>query len=133
MLKKTVLAATFAMAFALPAFAADVQSEDESFAPHCTAPVPPPVIDGTKATQADLDAGKNAVNDFVSASDKYQRCLRKFLGGRQDMAQFAKTSVPTSVTKGVETRIAANQRQKEQVGKDYNDAVAAFRARGGTP
>jgi hypothetical protein len=133
MLKKILLATALVMAGAFPAAADEAGNDDANFAPHCTAPVPPPVIDGAKATQADLDAGKSAVGDFLSASDKYQRCLRKFYGGKQDMAQFAKTSVPNYITKGVETRIADNQHQKEQVGQDYNTAVTAFNARSGKP
>lgn len=128
MLKNLMLAAALSCICALPAFA-----DEENFAPHCVAPMPPPTIDGARASEADLTAGKTAVEDFVLASDKYQRCLRKYLGGQQDMAQFAKTNVPTSVVKGVETRIAANQRLKEQVGQGYNDAVLAYKTKSGTP
>lgn len=133
MLKSLFFATALAAAFALPAFADEPRSEDENFAPRCAAPMPPPAIDGAKATQADMDSGKNAVDGFLSDSDKYQRCLRKFLGQKKDMAEFVKSTVPRYVTTGVETRIAANQEQKVQTGKDYNAAVVAFKAKSGTP
>lgn len=133
MLKSFFLATALAAASALPAFADAPRSGEGNFAPHCTAPIPPPAIDGAKATQADMDADKNAVTGFLADSDKYQRCLRKFLGQKKDMAEFVKSTVPRSVVTGVETRIAANQEQKVQAGKDYNAAVVAFKAKSGKP
>jgi hypothetical protein len=82
--------------------------------PRCIAPSVPTVLNGTATTKEQMDEARTTVAEFLTASDSYQGCLR-------------------AIVKQVESQIASNQRQKETVGKDYNDAVADFHAKSASP
>ncbi len=132
MLNKMALAAAFFLA-ALPASAWEsAPPQDEyDYAPACSPPAAPAAVDAT--TQAQLDAAHDAVNIFMAASDSYQRCLGRALGARQDLAFSTHTNVPVVVAKQIERKARDNQHQKEQAGRNYNAAVAAFQAKNGKP
>lgn len=132
MLNKMALAAALFL-IALPASAWDAAPPQDEFdyTPACSPPAAPAAVDAT--TQAQLAAAHDAVDAFMAASDSYQRCLGRALGARQDLAFFAKTNVPVVVTKQIDRKARDNQHQKEQVGRDYNAAAAAFQAKNGKP
>jgi hypothetical protein len=132
MLNKIALAAAFFLC-ALPSAAWESAPPQDEFdyTPACSPPAAPTPVDAT--TQAQLDAAHDAVSAFMTASDSYQRCLGRALGARQDLAFFAKTNVPVVVTKQIDRKARDNQHQKEQAGRDYNAAVAAFQAKNGKP
>lgn len=109
------------------------KSYDYDYAKNCIAPAVPSVPDGAAATKEQMDESHTAVVKFLAASDSYQQCLRRYIGGREDMAFFAKTTVPSWIVKQIDSQVAANQRQKEAVGKDYNDAMERFHAEGASP
>lgn len=132
MLNRIALVAAFTLCVS-PAFARDDAAADHDYAPSCTAPVPPALVDGAATTKAQLDAAHEAVDAFMSQSDRFQRCLGRALGARQDLAFSTHSNVPVVVLKQINGRAEANQRQKEQVGKDYNAAVKTFQAKNGTP
>lgn len=126
---RTIALASF---FVLASFAA-LADEDVNYAPNCTAPTPPTAVDGNTATQQQIDAARQEVSAFLSASNSYRNCLGRALGGRQDLAFFTKSNVPTAIVRQIEGKVADNQTQKERVGRDFNAAVAAFNARNGHP
>jgi hypothetical protein len=132
MLNKIALTAAFLLC-ALPASASDpaAPQDDFDYAPACSPPAAPAPVDAT--TQAQLDAAHDAVDAFMTASDSYQRCLGRALGARQDIAFFAKTNVPVVVTKQIDRKARDNQHQKEQAGREYNAAAAAYQAKNGKP
>jgi hypothetical protein len=123
MLNKLILAAAL---LTLPA-AADMHEAEHDYAPACTAPAAPGPFDGA-ATQAQLDAGRAAVKDFMAASDSYQRCLGRALGAQHDTAFYMHSNIPRHIARQIEGRAAANQKQKETVAASYNAAATAHRA-----
>ncbi|HEX4860961.1 MAG TPA: hypothetical protein VFV07_06965 [Rhizomicrobium sp.] len=115
MTNKLILAGAIFLGLAAPAAAWDTAPDEYNYAPACNAPVPP----------AKIDAGSHdAVTGFIAASDSYQQCLGRALGARQDTAFFTKTTVPVVVVRQIEAKVRDNQRQKEDVGKAYNAAIA---------
>jgi TonB family protein len=120
----------YALPQTAPPATASVDAVDEhEINDHCTRPAPPPVIDGATATEAQMVKALASLQDFVQASDHYQTCLRLYIGGQEDLTMFVKTSVPEWKRKGVERKIAANQKDKEAVGESYNAAVLKYKAR----
>lgn len=122
MLHKALLTAAFALC-ASAAFA----DEEYNYSPACDAPAAPAI--GTPASQGDLDAAHAVVQDFMRVSDSYQRCLGLALGKQQDTAFFMHSNVPRHIVKQIEGKVAANQKQKEQVAAAYNSAAQSFGAK----
>lgn len=118
MLNKTLLVAALALV-ALPAAADDAEY---NYAPACTAPEAPAPF-GATMTQAEIDAGRAAVKDFMAESDSYQRCLGRALGAQQDTAFYMHSNVPKHILNQIEGKAAANQKQKEMVAASYNAAA----------
>jgi hypothetical protein len=112
---KIALIAVFALCASSVLTRADA-TEEYDYTPACTAPVPPAVIDASS---------HDAVTAFLRESDRYQDCLGRALGARQDTAFFSKSNVPVVVMKQIQGKAAANQHLKEQVAKDFNAAAAA--------
>lgn len=122
---KTIL---MAGVFASIAFAASAD-EEYNFAKACEVPPSPSAIDGAFATQAQIEAGRDAVTGFIAASDSYQRCLGRALGKQQETAFYMHSNVPVHIVKQIEGKAAANQKEKQRVADEYNAAVAAFHAK----
>ena len=120
MLKTTLPFAVFALCAT-----GAVADEEYNYAPACEAPAPPSI--GTPATEAELNAAHDAVTGFLSVSDSYQRCLGLALGKQQDTAFFMHSNVPKHVVKQIEGRVAANQKQKEDIAANYNAAALRFK------
>lgn len=120
MLKKSILASVLVLA-ATPAFA-DLSS--------CYEPIPPVAMDGAKATEAQLKSGRTDVMDFIKSSDDYQICLNSEFIAMKKKAEQSKDKTPLdpSIQAGVASKLDANQKLKERVGKEYNDAVNAYNA-----
>jgi hypothetical protein len=112
---------------AAPALPADEHELND----HCARPVAPAAIDGAVATETELASARENLQGFLKASDRYQVCLRRYVGGQEDLAMFVKTTVPEWIRKGVETRIAQNQKEKEAAGARYNEAALTYKARHG--
>ncbi|MBV8976801.1 MAG: hypothetical protein JO261_05955 [Alphaproteobacteria bacterium] len=124
-MNRTLAFAALLACLSLPASA----EEDYNYAPSCIAPQPPAPVDGHTATQPQLDAARAQVEDFMRVSDSYQSCLGRALGGRQELAFTTHSNVPVAIVKQIERKANANQKDKERVGREYNDAVATFKAR----
>ena len=101
-------------------------SEEHELRDNCDRPVPPPPLDGATATQAQLDAAHDAVDDFMHASDHYQSCIRRYIGGREDMQRMTASVLPPWMYRLAQEKIDANQKDKVAVGQAYNDAVKAY-------
>ncbi|MDB5448106.1 MAG: hypothetical protein JWQ97_3423 [Phenylobacterium sp.] len=93
----------------------------------CERPTPPAPTDGATATMEQLVAAKNGVSAFITASDTYQSCVIADLAAQRDAAKKAKTKLDGGVPKAADAAIAANQKDKEQVGAAFNAAVKAYK------
>ena len=113
---------------AAPAAPAAVVDEHE-IKDNCTRPVAPPPIDGKTASGAQMASAKQSIDGFLAASDRYQTCLRLYIGRQEDTAFTVHSTVPAWVYKGVDKKVAANQKDKQAVGDSYNAAVAAYKAK----
>jgi hypothetical protein len=102
---------------AAPAFAQD----------KCTAPVAPTVPNGRTAAVSDLVQANKDVVAFIKASDDFQSCLLADLQAQIDAAKENKKELDPAIKKAIEARGDANQKLKEQVGKAYNTAAAAYK------
>ncbi len=102
---------------------------DHDLRDNCDRPTPPPPLDGATATEVQLNASHDLVTAFLAASDHYQRCIRRFVGERETLAYSVQSVVPKWVYAVAQSKIDANQKDKEVVGKGYNDAVLVYRTR----
>lgn len=114
MLRMIVLSAAFALATLLAAMPASAYSS------RCVQPYAPTVPDGRTATKPQIDSAKNFVVQFIKDSDQYQDCLLLELKTeRETAARKGKTFNPQIQT-DITNMVAANQREKERVGAEYN-------------
>lgn len=116
-------------AAAPPAPAPAPVADEHEIKDNCTRPVIPPPIDGKTASSAQMASAKQSVDGFLAASDRYQTCLRLYVGRQEDTAFNVHSTVPAWVYKGVDKKVAANQKDKQAVGDSYNAAVAAYKAK----
>jgi TonB family protein len=96
---------------------------------NCTRPVMPSPVDGKSATSAEMVSAKQGVDAFLKASDRYQTCLRLYVGGQENLAFSVHSTVPKWIYSGIDAKVAANQKDKQAVGDSYNAAAAAYKAR----
>jgi len=122
MLGRVTLASVFVLAMAVPALA-DASS--------CYEPIAPAAVDGSTATEAQMKASLSDVKDFIKSSDDYQTCLLSDFQQQKRDAAKAKDKKPLdpSIEADVNSRIAKNQKLKEQVGGEYNTAATAYKAK----
>jgi len=121
--------AIVAAGLSLLAFPALAQDAPIATAPAmCEAPAAPGTVDGATASMEEVLAAKSAVAAFIASSDVYQSCLVDDIKVRRAAAKAAKTRFDEAEAKAVTQMINANQRDKEQVGKAFNDAVKAYKA-----
>ena len=118
MLGKMGMAALFVLATAVPALAAN-----------CNDPIPPTVVDGTKATEQQMKDAISDFKNFQSASDDYQACLLADLKAQKDAAAKAKDPKPLdpAIELGVNAKIQANQSEKEKLGGELNAQIIAYK------
>ncbi len=102
---------------AAPAFAQD----------KCMAPIAPVVPNGRTAAVSDLVQANKDVVSFIKSSDDYQSCLLADLQSQIDAAKDNKKDLDPAVKKAIEAKGDANQKLKENVGKAYNAAAAAYK------
>ena len=115
MLKSFALAGVLAVVVALPAFAQD-----------CSEPIPPAAVNGSKATEKQINEATQDAKLFLKQSSDYQDCLVQGLKAQQLAAAHSKKELDPSVADGVQSRIDANQKLKEKVGTELNGAVLQF-------
>jgi hypothetical protein len=126
MLRNLSLASGIVLALAAPALA-DANS--------CYEPIAPAAIDGNNATEGQLKSSLADVREFIKQSDEYQLCLISDLQQQKREAARSKDKKPLdpSIETDVNARIAKNQKLKEQVGTEYNNAVHAYQAKHPAP
>jgi len=111
------LMAVAVVVFALPAFAQD------RCGPSPSAPVVP---NGNTASLAELNAAATDIKAFVKTSDDWQHCLKADLDTQKDAAKGSRTPFDPKVEVAINAKGAANQRDKDRVGKEYQSAAAAW-------
>jgi hypothetical protein len=74
------------------------------------------------------DAHDDVMN-FIKASDDYQSCVLADLDRQKQEAAKAKNPKPLdqSIVDGANAKVAANQKEKEKIGAEYNAAVHAYK------
>jgi hypothetical protein len=122
MLSRIAMATAFMLALVAPALA------DSS---SCSEPYPPTAIDGNTVTMDQLKAAAHDANLFIKASDEYQTCLTADYAAQQEAAAKSKDKKPLdpSIKADVEAKIAANQKEKEKVGNEFQTALNAYKAK----
>lgn len=94
---------------------ATIETTQDEFG--CDKPVAPTPVDGSAASEADMEAAARLANSFIGISDRYQDCLNRY--GNKHSRQ-AETDAARS----------ANQHEKEEVGAAFERAKSAFDAKG---
>ncbi len=120
MLRKIGLACILLVGAAAPALA------DSS---SCSEPIAPVAVDGSTATEAQMNAAHDDVVNFVKASDDYQSCLLRDLNAQEEAAKKAKKDLDPAIAANVQQHVDANQQMKEKVGTEFNGAVLAYKAK----
>jgi hypothetical protein len=116
MLKSVALAGAFVVVVALPAFAQD----------SCSEPIPPAAVNGSSASENQIDDATKDAKLFLKQSADYQDCLLQDLRAKQAAAKHDKKPLDPSAAGDVQTKIDANQKLKERVGTELNTAVYHF-------
>ena len=117
MLKSVALAGAFVVVLALPAFAQD----------SCSEPIPPAPINGTTASEKQVDEATKDAKLFMKQSSDYQDCLLHDLKAKVAAAAAHDKKAPDpSLAGDVQAKIDANQKLKERVGTELNSAVYKF-------
>src|SRR5262245_38354572 len=98
----------------------------------CMEPATPTMPDGKTAARAEIIAAAGMAKEFITKSDEYQGCLNAeyetAVNAGQAAAKEKKASFDaTKLNKDSEAKIATNQKKKEDVGKAYGAAAAAFK------
>jgi len=96
---------------------------------NCYQPVPPAALNGATATKDQMAAARSDVMDFIKSSDDYQDCMDAEFKEKQRKAQKDNKPLPPDAAKAVDDAIAANQRDKEKVGAEFNASVAAYKVK----
>ena len=124
--------ALWLLAVALPALAspAFVPAFAQSA---CMEPAAPTMPDGKTAARAEIIAAAGAAKEFMTKSDEYQGCLNAEYEAAVNAAKAEKSKDKakqvdfTKANAEREAKITANQKKKEDVGKAYGVAAAAFK------
>ena len=116
MLKSFALASVFAAVSVLPAFGQD----------SCSEPIPPAVVNGTAASEKQMNDATQDAKMFLKQSADYQDCLIGDLKAQQAAAAHNKKQLDPSIADGVQAKIDANQKLKEKVGTELNGEVMHY-------
>ena len=92
---------------------------------NCSAPIPPAAPPSKPNIKQISDASHDA-NQFMKQSDDYQECLKQELKQKQARAAKDKKELDPSVSDAIQSQIDQNQRQKEQVGTEFQTALQNF-------
>jgi len=92
----------------------------------CQEPFGPLAPDPSVATAADMAQAKKEVEAFIRDSDAYQECL---LFAMDDRKAKKEDKLSPGQKAQMQRMIESNQREKEMIGNEYNEAVRAFNAR----
>ncbi len=91
----------------------------------CTAPVPPPPLNGADATPEQLRTAIAQAREFIGQANLYENCLRQELGAAQ--ARTDGQAVDAAFDRETRVRIAVNRRLKDKVSSDAASAIDAYK------
>ena len=120
MSNKILLAAALGLGTSLGAMPALAQSA-------CMAPIAPAAVDGASVTADQLRAAIADAKNFIAQSDVYQECLGKELDAAKQQAVTDKKKFDQSIADAAMAKADANQKMKEKVGAEANNAIAAYK------
>jgi hypothetical protein len=92
---------------------------------NCSEPIPPAAPPSKPNLNQISDASHDA-NQFMKQSDDYQECLKRDLRQKQAKAAKDKKEIDPSIADSIQAQIDQNQRQKEQVGTEFQTALMTF-------
>jgi hypothetical protein len=116
------IAAALTAAFVLTGAALADQPWDK-----CQEPFGPLAPDPATATAEVMREAKQEVETFMRNSDAYQDCLIRVMNDRDVKDEEDKLTPGQKAH--IQRKIDSNQRLKETVGAEYNEAVRAYNAR----
>lgn len=93
----------------------------------CVAPIAPAAIDGATVTADQLRGARTDVQNFIAQSDVYQECLGKEIDDAKAQATADKKPFDQSLATAAVAKADANQKMKEKVGGEFNNAVGAYK------
>jgi hypothetical protein len=94
--------------------------------PSCAAPVAPPTVDGSTATEQRMSKAHDAVVLFQKQSDDYQTCLVKAIEGHRRNPPFFSRFYDDGLEAKLEGQKHANQLEKERVVSEFNAGVRLY-------
>jgi hypothetical protein len=95
--------------------------------PVCTEPQAPPPVNGAHLNEDQLRAAVAAAKGYLAQSDLYQSCLKSEMDAAQTQAGTEGKMLDTAVEAAMRTRVASNQKRKEKVGLEINNAIFIFK------
>jgi|HubBroStandDraft_3_1064219.scaffolds.fasta_scaffold329336_2 hypothetical protein len=116
MLKIVALSAALVAFSALPALA-DAE---------CAEPIAPQQPTGPSVTLKQISDAAHDTNVFMKQSDDYQSCLGREYRQKRDEAEKEKKDLDPSVQQDIDASIDENQKLKQRVGSEFQQAFAAF-------
>ena len=94
---------------------------------NCIAPPMPGPLDASKAGVEQIRAMLAAAQTFIAASETYQACLKSDVQAQKDQAQRDAKPFDPAIEAQMQSRAAANQKDKEKIGASVDLAVTAFK------
>ena len=95
---------------------------------NCLEPYPPVIPDGATASEEEVLAVQAQVRAFIADSDSYQSCLGVYIRQMDEEATRSREPVDAALRASMIAQISANQREKEYIGTEFNEAVRLFNA-----
>lgn len=93
----------------------------------CTAPVPPPPLDGAAATPEQLRAAIARAREFIGQANLYENCLTDEIKAAQARAATGGSATDLAMDKDAQDRIAANRRLKDRISSEAASAMDAYK------
>jgi hypothetical protein len=94
--------------------------------PACVAPVAPPTVDGSTASERQMSKAHDAVVFFQKQSDDYQTCLVKAIEGHHHNPPFFSRFYDDGLELKLDEQKHKNQLEKERVVSEFNAGVRLY-------
>jgi hypothetical protein len=95
--------------------------------PVCTEPQAPSPVDGAHLNEDQLRAAVAAAKGYLAQSDLYQTCLKGELDAAKTQAGTEGKLLGTGLETAMRSRVASNQKSKEKVGLEINNAIFIYK------
>jgi len=93
----------------------------------CTAPAPPPPLNGAEANAEQLRAAIADARNFIGQANIYENCLKDEVEADHANAAANRTPTDPAADRQVETQIVANRQLKDKVSSDVAAAMDAYK------